>query len=498
MKIKNIIPIALLLFAGVSCTDGFEEINENSVKSKVHEAPLETFFTMMQNKGTMDNFQRKQHLFHNMYAQYFSDIKFDSDRYSYQDGWINVLWRDCYLNIVNGSNVILSKTEDNVQPNMRAQTIIFRTWMFMKTTDTFGDIPYFDPINGKGLELGYLVRYDKQKDIYYDMFAQLDKAINLIDEDNIAPFNTFTDADAMLNGDMSKWKKFANSLRLRMAIQISKVDPDKAKTEGEKSLALPLLDSNADNVSLKMDIKDNIKHKLKAISNWNEFRMSSTIENVLEKTADAVDPRERWYFSPSKKDGEYNGLPVGLASDKEAGYKDLGSNIGPWFQLEKDYDIMRYSEICFLKAEAGTLGWSGAGDIETNYLDGIKASFNHINNTATDATKKKTNEISEEEYDAYIASQGVSLASGDKQKKIITQKWLAVFPDGHLAWADFRRTGFPSELTPPEDPIDFPQGQFIKRVRYVENEHLLNGDNVQKALGSKTDDLTTPVWWDVD
>ncbi|BDD08499.1 hypothetical protein FUAX_09310 [Fulvitalea axinellae] len=494
--------MAGLLLGFPSCTGDFEEIDTSETNPL--SGPLPSYFLMMLNKGASGDYQRKQHLYENMYCQYFSDTKHGGDRYVSQEGWHAALWRDCYLDLIPASRLILESTTE-AQMNMKAQVIIWRAWILLRITDAYGSIPYFVPLAGTSAsEYDFNTPYDTQKEIYYDLFEQLKEAEKMIDDSNVMPVNTFTDADVIYGGDMAKWKKFSASLRLRMAMQISKVDPDKAKAEGESALSSPIIGSNADNAMLAQDFNFGLRHPMPSMKSWREAMMSEPMEKVLEETAEIVDPRQRWFYDPAESDGGYNGLTVGLTRSEQDGMGDrkkIFSNFGPWFDNDKAMDLFVYSEICFLKAEAAMLKWAGAGDMTENYNEGVKASFEHINNTATAEAKKNVGEISEEEMEKYLNSPNVSLEGGEHLRKISTQKWLAVFPDGCVGWASFRRTGFPSELTPPANvspDCDVPLGKFILRIKYLEQEHDNNGDNVTQALDGKPDSNMTPVWWDVD
>jgi len=150
---------------------------------------------------------------------------------------------------------------------------------------------------------------------------------------------------------------------------------------------------------------------------------------------------------------------------------------------------MGYTEACFLLAEAAWLGWAGAGDAKTHYENGIKASFAYYG-------------IAPEDYEAYMKGGDVPFSS-DRSKQyeqIITQKYLGIFPDGVEAWAEFRRTGLPKYLKPVADPYPgtVTPGEFIKKIRYVDNEYEYNADNVNNPAinGGQGDGPNVRVWWD--
>lgn len=161
--------------------------------------------------------------------------------------------------------------------------------------------------------------------------------------------------------------------------------------------------------------------------------------------------------------------------------------------------LMNYAEVCFLKAEAALRGWQGAGSASENYENGIRASFEEFR---TDAP---ANSYSTANDDTYIATGDVAWNNSDdfetKLEKIITQKWLGIYPNSEEAWAEFRRTGYPA-LQPVkqslESTINAANGEFIKKLRYVDNELNNNGANATNpSLNSgKGDGVSVRVWWD--
>ena len=166
------------------------------------------------------------------------------------------------------------------------------------------------------------------------------------------------------------------------------------------------------------------------------------------------------------------------------------------FDISKRQKVMDYSEVCFLKAEAALRGWSGAGDAQANYEAGIQASLDFERSgvdaryytTANDKTYKTTGKVawsSETTTDGHF-------------KQIMTQKWLALYPDGNEAWAEFRRTGLP-ELTPVATSLEstLPSGTFVKKLRYTDDELRENPNASDKTLNqNQGDGMNVRVWWD--
>jgi hypothetical protein len=174
------------------------------------------------------------------------------------------------------------------------------------------------------------------------------------------------------------------------------------------------------------------------------------------------------------------------------GANTLNSNIGGTFYTRTSPNVLlNYSEACFLLAEAAWRGWTGAGNAQTHYENGIKASFDYFGD--------KINPV---DYQSYINGGNVPFSTDrDTQyEQIITQKYLGIFPDGVEAWAEFRRTGLPAYLKPVADPYpgSVNPGEFIKKIRYVDNEYYYNEANVSNPAlnGGKGDGVNVRVWWD--
>lgn len=529
MKLNRLLYIALISFAFIRCTDGFEELNVNPINPQDIQAELVFQRSLSRPYGGWE-YQVGHNLFSNHYAQYVSNTKdgFKSDRYNIPNGWSNVIWETYFVHINPQYLYIKSVVADNESEQNKVD--ISRIWNVHQAqfvVDTYGDLPYFKA--GLGEEN---LAYDSQKEIYYSFFEQLKTSVdNLQKQTKQVTYGAY---DHMYNGNPEMWIKFANSLRLRYAIRISKVDPEKAKMEGEAALAADLISSNGENASLKVN-RENVTggHNFRAIADWNEFRASSTFIDILKNTSTIHDPRMKMFWAaPREKNADdsykpIKGLDNGLEPSKLGNAVAECSNLGPAMIRDREYMVLSYSEVCFLKAEAALLGWSGAGDAQENYDKGVKASFSYWDNQLKEKTNAallshsvnkdldypilvdQYNELIEtdalSQVDQYMTG-GAQWNSSDtkeeKLRKIITQKYIANFPDGMESWCEFRRTGYPSEIKPIIDPEPgtVPQGQFIKRLKYVEAEYDYNKANVTASSVNKgkPDELTTPLWWDVD
>ncbi len=509
----------------VSCTSEFDDINTNkNALSKLETSQLPFLFSKAQSTATNNgwNYQIAQNLFHDQYCQYFSNTTtyFPSDRLVIRMDWIRAAWNPIYSEVVPQLQTLMG--EDGYDPSTPEFAIAQVMWVytFHRLTDTWGPVPYFnagkevDPTTGG-------VAYDAQDKIYDDMFKQLDAAVTTLNANKSkVPYGSF---DLIYSGDVNKWIRFANTLRLRLAIRISKVDAARAKTEGEKAISTGgvLEDSPSQDALIFRTLKGDDFNGL-TVMDWNEFRMSSTMESVLKGYND---PRIAEYFTKATGTNAYDGLRNGLNSADMAlplNSAANNSNKGPrWDKskagtMETPSNVMASAEGWFLRAEGVLLGWNmGGGSAETYYNNGITESMQQWGITDGAAIT------------AYINSSAVPVAPGDAQnsppvstapikfgattalqnEQITIQKWISLFPEGVEAWADIRRSRafklYPVKQSdnadlPTAADINVPTNNWIRRIPFINDEKVTNAKEVDKALPllGGPDKITTPLWWD--
>jgi len=504
----------------VSCTKDFDDINTNkNALSKLETSQLPFLFSKAQSTATNNgwNYQIAQNLFHDQYCQYFSNTTtyFPSDRLVIRMDWIRAAWNPIYSEVVPQLQTLLEQYDPASAEYAIAQ--VWWVYTFHRLTDTWGPVPYFNAgVSGTG------VPYDAQDKIYDDMLKRLATAITVLNgKKSEQPFGSF---DLIYSGDVNKWIKFANTLRLRLAVRISKVDPARAKTEGEAAAAGGVLtDSPADDALIYRTLKGDDFNGL-TVMDWNEFRMSSTMESVLKGYGD---PRMGVFFSPAANGG-YHGLRNGLpAADMALALNsaDNNSNKGPrWDKslsgtMETPSNVMATAEAWFLRAEGVLLGWNmGGGTAESYYNQGITESMNQWGITDAAAINTYINSAAtpiapgDAQNSPAVSSAPIKFraaGTSDEQKEQITiQKWLALFPEGVEAWADIRRSKafklYPVVKSdnadlPTAADINAPTNNWIKRIPFITDEKVTNGAEVDKAvplLGAGGDKIVTPLWWD--
>ena len=503
MKIVYKTLIILFLIVGTfGCSEDFGDMNTPS--DAVTEVNPSYFFSNMV-QGVFANYQRNHNLYDDFYSQYWANTVsgFESPRYEYVDGWIGNQWKEFYTDHLTEALAISSQNADNeFAVDQIALSEIWNCYFWSRMTDTYGDIPY------TGAGVGEATPYTSQQEIYTDLFARIDAAVKSITGD--AAQQNYGEFDHVYKGDVEKWKRFGNSLRLRLAMRLSNVDP--AKAQAEVSAALNgsggVFTSNADVAKVRMWSKGWYDYLHQMAWNWDNIRSSETFTNYLYGLSSVdEDPRAPIWFAykvegqPVTKEvagfEKYEGLengwntvPANADEDHctinlEGGYVDF---VGDGDADGMYCPVMFYSEVLFLQAEAALRGWA-SGDANALYKAGVQASMDYVGVDPADAQ-------------AYIDGLPDLTGSNEaKLKQIITQKWLAGFPNGVEAWADFRRTDYP-DITLPFEGVSgnssVAQGTWVKRVRYPDNEHEQNQVSMPSDMNTlDTDRMDKRVWWDV-
>jgi hypothetical protein len=427
-----------------------------------------------------------------LWAQHFSQTQYpDEGRYKFRPGDIDGYFNNFYT---TGSKNLVKIIEKDASPNFVATAKILKAYHFMVGTDAFGDMPYSEAFQADKEQAILAPKYDSQKEIYTAIFAELKEAVALID-DGAAKFGK---EDLIYKGDMAKWKKFANSLRMRAAMRLQKVDPALAQAEFEAAVAAGPFTSNADNAVLwYFDDPDSRHPQYTNRLTRNDHSVSKTLVDIMTN-GDATgrdlarhDPRLAIYAQRTAGDTAavtYRGHEVGLAEGHGVPLSAV-SEIGTRWRQKADGDaqIMGYAEVLFLRAEAAQRGWNaGGGTAAEYYRDGIKASMTYYG-------------ISEAVADAYLpAHPELALTAGDGPlAQIAIQKWIALYQNGTEAYSDWRRTGYP-KLVAGRDALN--GGKILRRVPYPGNEQTLNKANLEAAIAAQGlsghGDMNTPVWWD--
>ncbi|MES1250105.1 MAG: SusD/RagB family nutrient-binding outer membrane lipoprotein, partial [Chitinophaga rupis] len=338
------------------------------------------------------------------------------------------------------------------------------------------DMPFSQALKG---DSGIIApAYDKQQDIYTSLLADLKKAADLF---NQASIDQLGSGDILFNGDLAKWKKFCNSLRLRVAIRISNVDPTGATAVLTEVLThpdlYPVMGGNGDDANLiwpGVSPYPEPWYSFLVLSRRNDYAMCSTLIDTLVKFND---PRLPVYAVPAVNDGAYHGYIIGHPNSDFT--PNSVSNIGPRFAgVAAGFSpFLRYPEVQFIKAEAYQRGLV-TGNAQSAYEAGVAASL--AENSIADPT-------------VYLARPGVTWANDATDlKKINLQKWIALFKESSEAWAEARRTDVPLMTVIPSD-YSGTHNRPPFRYPYPENESQLNAANL--AAHSEGIDAASQLFW---
>ena len=450
------------------------------------------------------------------YSQYWSQRNYtEEDRYqireSVNNGYFNSFYRSLYcmdrlieLN-TDPAKAIISAVYGN-NKNQIAAAKIMKVWMLSIITDTWGNVPYTEA--GKLTKDVYYAKYDSQKDIYAAMIKELTEASQMINVKEKA----FTGGDIIYKGDASKWKKFANSLRCRLAIHLSKVDSN-WKTYIAEALKDGVFESNADNAVFKYSTTGKEYCQIYRgyyVSGRNDFTLTRPFMDILKGQADTlnkkshpwagvVDPRLEVYTTP--QNGKYIGIPFGIASsDMTDKFQEMAPDwyANPPIQLAQDFavPIMTYAEVQFILSEY-------KGFSADEYKEGVRASVTYW-------TTLNGKPISTADLDAYVDAVSKKVDA----EAVALQKYIDLFMNGTEAWVEIRRTGYPDQLIRPGEisvidaegkalkfePLSETKGLIIPRVKYPTNESTLNGANFNAAvskLEGGTNNYYSKMYWDV-
>ena len=363
------------------------------------------------------------------------------------------------------------------QPNYKGVALVLRSWVFLLLTDAYGDIPYKQAGNIKEF---VTPEYDSQKDVYLGLLDDLKTAASLLD-----PSGKAIAGDIIYNGNIGRWKKFANSLRLRIALRIADREPQKAGSVVTELLAVadPFISNNAENAQLVYLTSPQQNPVSALFETRDDYRISKT---VVDRLFQLNDPRLPIYASKTQTvtPQEYVGVPNGLSNGDAS---NLGfaktSKPGTYFlSAQAPAVILTYAEVLFNRAEAAARGFSteNAADL---YQQAIKASL-------------KQYSIADVAINNYVSQTAVQYDAANFKKSIGEQKWIALFGQGLESFSEWRRLDYP--VLPPA-VAGVLNGKMPLRFIYPGTEQSLNGANYKKAVERQGADLlTTKLWFDVN
>jgi hypothetical protein len=310
------------------------------------------------------------------------------------------------------------------------------------------------------------------------LFADVAKASQQIDPAGIG----FSSGDIMYDGDMAKWRKFANSLRLRLAMHLSNVDAATAQSEALAAFTAGVFASNTENAQLMYLASAPNQNPIYTnfhVDKRDDYGMSKTL---VDSMLSWNDPRLPIYAQPNDTTGAYQGLPNGLNDGAGPQLKFI-SRFGTFWRdtPAAPLALLTYSEVLFLEAEAAQRGWI-PGTAATYYADAIRASMEQYG-------------IGSAAITTYLADPRVQYNAATGLTQIAYQKWVSLFMQGMEGWTEVRRTGVPALVPGPNAVLT----RIPERLPYSDDEQVLNKANVDAAVAAQgftsSTDLKTPLWF---
>ena len=482
---KYIYILASVAVVAAACTRDLSDLNVDPKNPST--APSYAFFTNAQRtlSNTLTSSNVNLNIFrlivqHWQETQYPEESQYDLGTREINDAVWNALYRDVIRDLREARTLIptdvlepdLITPDVPRQQNQLAITEIMEIYAWFYLVTTFGDIPYTEAMD---IENAFPV-YDDANTIYLDLLDRLDVAIGDLNPAEAS----FGSADLIYSGDVGQWQKFANSLKLKMAMLIADVNDARAREAAESAAAAGVFESNADNAEI---VYTNAPPNTNPIwvdlvqSGRDDFVAASTLIDALE---DMNDPRIDDFFTEDQA-GRDN--PVISYSGAEPGVQSAYiqySHVHPDITApEFPGLLLDYAEVELYLAEAAQRGYNVGGTAEDHYENGVSASIIYWGGTQTEAN-------------TYLAQPDVAYNAGNWRMSIGTQLWIAYYNRGWDAWISWRKYDYP-QLDPATDALsDIPV-----RYPYPVNEQNVNTANYEAAAAAiGGDDVTTQLWWD--
>ncbi|OJU54116.1 MAG: hypothetical protein BGN96_13605 [Bacteroidales bacterium 45-6] len=546
----TILLVTSVMFFG-ACSDGYME-NMNTDPSKaatidpnaqLTTAQLQTYGDL----GMVEIYRNYLYAFNQQLMGCWNTTNFGG-RHTQDNNEMSRIWTSFYPNAIkNIADAEYRTANDTLKVNINSALRIYRVYLMSIITDIYGDVPYSEA--GKGfLEGKFNPRYDTQEEIYNDFFVELSAAVTKFDlhKDKIT-------GDVIFKGDIAKWKKLANSLRLRFAMRISNVAPQKAQQEFEHALQADggVLASAGDdalikymNISFSFGQEAYTDYRGNALSQLlfgndpanNPSYLCSTLFNQLYNTGDprtfriarfyydglmsststsnrvdltdeviaknvAMHPRDPGAFS-------WEPWPTGYDSDILKELAKSNPSVNPsvaretepklannFLQGDNPGVVMTSAEVKFLLAEAKLKGWNvGGASVSDLYQQGVRAAMNFLSDNY------KCDPISDSDFNTYIQNNGIGHTDEQNKQAINTQAWILHLTNPTECWANVRRSGYPKL----KSPADYGFSQFLTggseipvRLCYPVLESSYNKASYNEALSRMggTDNWHTHIWW---
>ena len=519
MKKTQILAAAALLLLAGACTKNFEQYNANPYGVTNEEMLRDGYALRAALNGMasavistdVNTTQFTECLLGGPMGGYLADsnqgFRNTISNFNPTDNWTNVLLSSDRIIPTFFANYgdVRNLTED---PVVLAIADVIKVAVLHRVADTYGPIPYSQIGVGGKIQ----VPYDSQEQAYKNMLADLDRSIAVLTANRGTTINA--SADIIYGGQVEKWAKFANSLKLRLAMRMVYADPATAKKAAEEVAAdeVGAFASNDDN-ALYDNFNANAKNPFYVVQVEYNGGDSMATADIITYMNGYNDPRRAAYFNKSQFDGfDYVGLRHGIvmpANDVMHRYSAIN------ISMDSPFTWMNAAEVAFLKAEAvAVFGFDMGGSAKEFYEQGVRLSFAQwgvagADAYLADATSKPAayvDPIGSNSYDGSLSEMTIAweenASTARKQEKILIQKWIANWLLGNESWCDIRRTGYPHILPATAEGnksnglVDSAFG--ARRMKYPSDEYVNNGANLAQAvtLLGGADEMATRTWFD--
>ncbi|NMH29597.1 SusD/RagB family nutrient-binding outer membrane lipoprotein [Flavobacterium silvaticum] len=475
---------ASLLFASCEFNEG-----DNDNQDAFYEVPPETLLTNAEKQladivSTPSVNLNPMRYFDHYWAQttYNTESRFSFASRLVTDNFWNELFRDVLGNLQSSKEYIeTQEAPDEIDPaaweiqrtNKLAIIDILQVYAFQVLVDTYGDIPYTEALNPQDK----LPAYDNDSDIYPQLIERLNADIAAFDDSQ----PSFATGEYIYEGDIASWIKFANSLKLKLGLNLSDVNPALAQSTIESAVTGGVIQANSENAAFRYPASAPNYSAL-----YNELVASGRIDFVadgvfLTALEEKEDPRLNVYFAPNG-DGDFVGGVLGALNTPTSEFAQIGDVLK---EPDLPAQLIEATEISFYLAEAAARGFSVGNSDEFYYNQAITQSFEFWGVSGADT---------------YLARTDVAYATadGDFKQKIGMQMWYAFFNRPSEAWNSYRRLDYP-QLEAPSNASTAADGEIPKRLYYPINEQTVNTDNYQAAVEAigGIDRMRIHVFWDV-
>jgi len=496
-KMKKILILLVILVTFGSCDDGFEELNVNPTKPTQLSPSTKLTYIQLHTGGSnyvAYLFWNVIHLMQNV--QHLNNTSYVS--FLYKEGNTHWLFEEQFKTTAKNITDLEAQLETSEAPTAASDLAIARiqrVLIFSRITDVYGDIPYSEA--GKGFLEGIrFPKYDKQSDIYADMLATLESSAATLGAGGTSSYGS---ADLLYGGDVVKWKKFANSLMLRLAMRMVKVDDDEAKAWATKAITGGVMTSNADIAYTQYenaanDGGPNVNPLTKCFTSRSstQVKISKTFMDFMK---DRNDPRVSVLCSTT--DGNTDpalqfGQDINVATRGVANSKPNINIFGGSGTIIYDapFFFQTYAEVEFMLAEAAERWGLAGGNVEVHYNTGVTAAMEYL------AMYGHGVNITPTQISDYLTAN--PFVAADALKMINEQYWVATFGNGLETFSNWKRSGYPV-LVPANVATILTGGEIPRRLPYPGSEKLNNPTNVAAAIAQQGGDLlTTRMWWDVN